>query len=54
VQEGKLTLKLLTLFFDALGKMQIMESVLEPVFIDLVQKTLKQLHEAKVRLCHGT
>eukprot|EP00884_Botryococcus_braunii_P021985 jgi/Botrbrau1/8470/Bobra.0237s0087.1 len=45
--EGKLTLKLLTLFFDALGKMPIMEKVLEPVFIKLVQASLKHVVEAK-------
>lgn len=48
-QEGKLTLKLLTLFFDALSKLPIMESVLQPLFLELVQSTLKQLQESKVR-----
>lgn len=47
LQEGELTLKLLTMFFDSVTKFQNMEAVLQPIFYELVSKTVQQLHVSK-------
>ena len=44
LQEGELTLKLLNLFFDSVTKFQNMDTVLQPVFYELIAKTVQQLH----------
>ena len=47
LQEGELTLKLLTMFFDSVTKFQNMDAVLQPIFYELVSKTVQQLHVSK-------
>ncbi len=47
LQEGELTLKLVTMFFDSVTKFQNMDAVLQPIFYELVSKTLQQLHVSK-------
>ncbi len=47
-QEGALTLRLMTLFFDALGKLHPMENVLVPFFPSLITKTMEFLRTSKV------
>ena len=47
LKEGELTLKLLNLFFDSVTKFQNMDSVLQPIFYELVSKTVHQLHVSK-------
>ena len=44
MQDGELTLKLLNLFFDSVTKFQNMDTVLQPVFYELIAKTVQQLH----------
>ncbi len=39
-----MTLKLLNLFFDSVTKFQNMDTVLQPVFYELIAKTVQQLH----------
>ena len=47
LQEGELTLKLLNLFFDSVTKFQNMDTVLQPVFYELIAKTVQQLHVSR-------
>ena len=47
LKEGELTLKLLNLFFDSVTKFQNMDTVLQPIFYELVSKTVHQLHVSK-------
>ena len=47
LKEGELTLKLLNLFFDSVTKFQNMDTVLQPIFYELVSKTMHQLHVSK-------
>lgn len=42
-----MTLKLLNLFFDSVTKFQNMDTVLQPVFYELIAKTVQQLHISK-------
>ena len=47
LKEGELTLKLLNLFFDSVTKFQNMDTVLQPIFYELVSKTVHQLHVSR-------